>query len=175
MASLLERIVAVLGQQRISHSLIGAAAMAVHGISRATQDADLLTTTVAVLDESLWRDLEETGVKVDIRRGDDDDPLLGVVRLRQATQSVDIIVGRGAWQTDVSHRARIYEVAGVRLPVADAADIVLLKLYAGGIQDRWDIVQLLAANPEITHLVEGRLPALPDSCRSLWQRIKDES
>jgi hypothetical protein len=173
--SLLERIHAVLEQQRIPYSLIGATAMAVHGVSRATQDVDVLTTAAAVLDETLWRDLREAGVEIDVRRGDADDPLLGVVRFREATQSVDIIVGRDDWQTEICRRARVNEVAGVRLPVADAADIVLLKLYAGGIQDRWDIVQLVAANPEIREIVDSRLRALPESLRTAWRRLTSEA
>ena len=39
--SLLRDVVAVLEANRIDHTLIGAAAMAVHGVSRATADVDL--------------------------------------------------------------------------------------------------------------------------------------
>jgi hypothetical protein len=43
--SLLRDVLAVLERHGIRHALIGAAAMAVHGVSRATADTDLLTVT----------------------------------------------------------------------------------------------------------------------------------
>lgn len=52
-----------------------------------------------------------------------------------------------------------------------AADLVLLKLYAGGPQDAWDVDQLLDAVPTIETDVTAALPALPTSCARLWRRI----
>jgi len=54
--------------------------------------------------------------------------------------------------------------------VVTAADLVLLKLYAGGSQDKWDIEQLLAADRagDMRRQVEARLPALPSRCREIW-------
>ncbi|MGH7356491.1 MAG: hypothetical protein ACRELS_18185 [Candidatus Rokuibacteriota bacterium] len=63
------------------------------------------------------------------------------------------------------------EIDGVSVPVVAAADLVLLKLYAGGSQDMWDIEQLLAG-PGRAALVAGVvLPALPEDARRLWARI----
>lgn len=55
-----------------------------------------------------------------------------------------------------------------------AADLVLLKLYAGGPQDAWDVHQLLDANPSLRGEVAGLSNALPDDCRALWRRILGE-
>jgi len=65
-------------------------------------------------------------------------------------------------------------VADVQVPVVDASGLVLLKLYAGGPQDRWDIEQLLdlAADREaLKALVGQRLADLPPRCRRLWMRL----
>lgn len=55
---------------------------------------------------------------------------------------------------------------------AAPADLVLLKLYAGGPQDAWDIAQLLDAAPAIEPLVEASLGGLPAECAALWRRIR---
>jgi hypothetical protein len=53
------------------------------------------------------------------------------------------------------------------------ADLVLLKLYAGG-PHAWDIAQLITAPGagSIIDEVERRLEALPGPCRQLWARIR---
>jgi hypothetical protein len=38
----------------VPHALIGAGALAVHGVSRATHDVDLLTVERAVLEATFW-------------------------------------------------------------------------------------------------------------------------
>jgi hypothetical protein len=52
------------------------------------------------------------------------------------------------------------------------ADVVLLKLYAGGPQDAWDIDQLLDVDPSLVAGVEARLAPLPADCAELWDRIR---
>jgi hypothetical protein len=91
-------VVAALGNAAVSHALIGAAAMAAHGVSRATVD----------------------------------------------------------------------------LPILRAADLILLKLYAGGPQDRWDIAQLLASGDHgaLIEEIELRLPDLPPEAAALWRSLR---
>jgi hypothetical protein len=64
----------------VAFAVVGAAALAVHGISRATRDLDLLVTDPVCLAESTWTTLRREGVEVTIRRGDPDDPLAGVLK-----------------------------------------------------------------------------------------------
>lgn len=167
--TLLERVVRVLERHTISHALIGAGALAVHGVSRSTLDQDLLVIDPRALDEAMWRDL--SGASVDRRSGAHDDPLAGVIRIRAAGErDVDVVVGRGAWQRDLLARAQPIRIGAVDVPVVTAADLVLLKLYAGGDQDKWDIEQLLAvdAGGRLAAAVEQHLEALPNRCRTLW-------
>ena len=56
-------------------------------------------------------------------------------------------------------------------PVARAADLILLKLYAGGPQDVWDIDQLLDVDGTLAAEVEAGLRWLPAECASLWRSI----
>jgi hypothetical protein len=168
----LEAVTGVLRARRIPFALIGATAMAVHGVSRSTADIDLLTTDAAALDEALWTGLPSR-IAVDIRRGDAADPLAGVVRFRAAGEpDVDVMVGRGVWQTGCVTRAAV-RIDG-DLPVATRADVILLKLYAGGPQDAWDITQLLDADVgrEAVAAVDARVASLPGEAQALWGRLR---
>lgn len=172
--NLLGRVAELLTARGIPFALIGAAAMAVHGVTRATRDLDLLITVPAVLDHSAWSALTDAGVGVDVRRGSTDDPLAGVVRISSANErGVDVVVGRHAWQAAVVERAADAEIDGQRVPVARAADLILLKLYAGGPQDAWDIVQLLQSGDRdvLVEAVTSLVPALPLDARALWQTV----
>lgn len=171
--SLLAEVAAILRGRGTSFAVIGAAALATHGVSRATADLDLLVVDDSCLDENVWRARVPRGVTVDVRRGDASDPLAGVIRLHGGGPegSVDVIVGRHAWQTALLTRAEPREIGSVRLPVARAADLVLLKLYAGGPQDAWDIDRLLDRHPSVVAEVESRLAELSADCVPLWRRI----
>lgn len=78
--TLLALVSRTLDSRGVAHAVIGATALAVHGVSRATADIDLLATDPACLDPALWAEVAATGARSDIRRGDVDDPLAGVVR-----------------------------------------------------------------------------------------------
>ena len=145
-----------------------------HGVSRGTRDLDLFTLARQCLDSVTWAPLEAAGATVRIRRGDDDDPLAGVVRFTMPGEGpVDLVIGKSPWQALIADRARPAVVAGVRLPVARASDIVLLKLYGGGPQDAWDIEELLNAGNRAALIeeVEAAVAALPAESRKLWSRI----
>ena len=171
--TLLARIVSTLDAAGIPWAVIGAAALAVHGISRSTLDLDLLVTDARALDRTVWADLEATAA-VDVRRGDADDPLAGVIRFEgPGERTVDLVVGRSPWQRDIIARSETIEGGALPLRVARPADLVLLKLYAGGSQDRWDIEQLLAGEGRQVLMAEvgPQIDLLPDRCRDLWIRI----
>jgi len=157
----------------VAHAVIGATALAVHGVSRATADIDLLVTDPRCFDAAAWAAVEAAGATVDRRRGELDDPLAGVIRVtRGEDPPVDVIAGRSAWQTAIIARAVRADVGGANLPIAAPVDIALLKLYAGGPQDAWDIAQLLDAAPSTEALVDASVAALPPDCAALWRRIR---
>lgn len=171
MASLLGDVVAHLHRKRVPFALIGATALASHGLARATFDIDLITLARDVLSREFWNPLQG---EIDPRRGDFDDPLIGVVRInREGERQLDIVIPRGKYVRGVIERAEPAVLAGVTLPVARLADIVLLKLDAGGVQDRSDIERILAnAPPALISEIEDRLPELPADAAGLWARIR---
>src|SRR5262249_17333989 len=113
---------------------------------------------------------------ITMHRGDVDDPLAGVVRLRARGGGgpLDVVIGRSGWMSAVLERAASSEVDGVHLPVARRADLILLKLYAGGAQDGWAIEQRLAGaeSDAVIEDVERELPRLPPHASQLWRRIR---
>jgi hypothetical protein len=171
--SLLGQVAGTLRAARIPFAVIGASAMATHGVIRATVDEDLLVIDGRCLQPELWSALRAEGADVEVRKGDVFDPLAGVVRISQEGQRpVDVVVGKSAWQREVLERAAS-GVLDERLPVVRAADIILLKLYAGGPQDAWDVQQLLAAEDRdrLIEQVDQELPRLPAGSAALWKKI----
>ena len=172
--TLLDRVADRLSRQGIAHALIGAAALAAHGVSRSTLDHDVLVTDLRVLDDRFWSDMR-LGASVDVRRGDIDDPLAGVVRVTSPSErDVDVIVGREPWQAEILTRAQ--PIGDGPLAVVERADLVLLKLYAGGSQDRWDIEQLLSLDERdaLMRDVDARLHSLPRAARDVWDQVCGE-
>lgn len=172
--NLLAEVVTRLDARGIRCSLIGAEALALRGASRATLDRDLLTTDRRVLDAALWAPLVASGAEVEIRRGDGEDPLAGVVRfLAEGERPVDLIVGRQAWQTRILERSEILDLGEVRVAVPRSSDLILLKLFAGGPQDAWDVAQILADDDRalLVTEVEVEIGDLPDDARHLWSKI----
>ena len=170
--TLADRVGAVLDAAGVSHAVIGAAALAAAGVVRSTLDLDLLTLDARVLDRPFWDVLRSAGVDVDVRRGDADDPLAGVVRASMsAERPVDLIVGRHAWQVRAIERARTL-ASGMRVVLP--RDVVLLKLYAGGAQDLWDVKQLLVAldGTPLVSQVEEELSDLPAEAANLWTTVR---
>lgn len=163
-----ERVHSLLDASHIPHALIGASALASLGVVRSTLDVDFLTTDARALDAGVWAPLRTDDTEVDIRRGDHDDPLAGVVRLSMPEERpVDLIVGRHAWQSRAVDRARVLP-SGTRVVLP--RDLVLLKLFAGGKHDMWDIEQLLTAvaEPSLLRDIDADLPDLPPDCRGRW-------
>ena len=147
MISLLKEVVDQ-AAARAPVALIGGLALAAHGVLRATRDADLLGTDPGFLRKESWAAFGAKGIAVSIQRGDPEDPLLGVVRLRREPDpDVDLVVGRERWLDDVLARSVTLRLGGEPIPVVDAPDLVLLKLGAGGPIDLID-VRLLLMGPD---------------------------
>jgi hypothetical protein len=174
--TLLARVVSHLREREIPCALIGADAMAAHGVMRATIDQDLLAVDARALEPATWSALEQSGCIVDIRRGDSTDPLRGVVRITHtdSDRPLDLVVGRYEWQADAITRAKPIQFDDTSVPVVTTVDLVLLKLYAGGSQDAWDIERLLAGpdGAALRAQVDAHVSVLPRRSVELWTRLK---
>lgn len=173
--SLLAKVAGTLETKRTPFAVVGGVALAVRGVARSTFDVDLMTTDAAVLTDAYWFLLSRDGAQVELRRGDGDDPLRGLVRfVARDERPVDVFVGRGAWLDGVVRRAEPFALLDVKVPVVRAADLVLLKLHAGGTQDLWDVKQLLDGdgNGDLAFEVEPRLAEVPRNAAIAWKRVR---
>jgi len=169
-----QQVVAALDSASVRFCLIGAQALAVLGLPRFTADIDFLTMDARVLVRSFWG--EELGARiVRLARGDDDDPLGGIVRFG-SPRAVDVIVGRGRLMREAVDTAALDVDLGVRVP--SPLHLALLKLDAGGLQDITDIHRLIEIrrpqfpDEDLVGQIEARATSLSDWGQQAWARLK---
>jgi predicted nucleotidyltransferase len=163
-----------LQSRKVPHALIGAGAMAVYGVVRATDDLDLLVIDRATLNAAWWEALQREGTTIDVRPGDPSDPLAGVVRLTTPrSECVDVVVGRSPWMGPLLQRATEKDITGATIPVVTVPDLILLKLYAGAARDLYDVQELLALEQRqtIQAAVDREIARLPRDAREEWHKI----
>lgn len=143
---LLHQIGEILDAAGIHWAAIGALAVAYHGWVRASMDADALVNFKgASLDiDALQSRLKANRWEVDFRKGDPDDPLGYVIRIRDgAGHQVDLIGGIRRLDAGFFERALAAEMQGLRLRMASPEDLLALKIFAGGPLDLDDAKGIL--------------------------------
>lgn len=174
---MIDRVQAILNRLKVPYAVIGGVAVIARGYARFTLDFDFFTTDRRVLDDALWSELRNAGVTVDVRKGDFDDPLAGVIRIGSKPVDIDIVVGKWKWEHRIIERAELLEIEGLQLPVPLTSDLILLKLAAGGPIDQQDVLRLLAVGPRdpLVAEVSEKVSDLPEDARELWQRLLSAS
>lgn len=144
--------------------------MAAHGIARFTADADLLVVDEGILSSGFWRGFPG---KARLVYGDGEDPFAGAVQLsRPRCVRVDIVVGRFSWQSRMVERAEWRRLGSLHLPVLELPDLILSKLFAGGIQDRADVQLLLTAlDARQRRQLAARVRVVPEDARKLYREL----
>jgi hypothetical protein len=143
----LRKIVTALDRLEIPYALIGGLAVAARGAVRATQDVDLIVALPVQEAARLEKSLKDMGFHPTFHRGVADDPVAGVIRLAVpvggAHVECDLLFASREWQTRAVKNATSVDLGSFVVRIAEAADLFLLKLYAGGPQDLIDAAQLL--------------------------------
>ena len=144
----LAKILAILRRLDIPVVLVGGYAVAAWGAVRATRDIDLLASLPESLASQAVKEFKKTGFKVDYRKGDDRDPLRGLIRLERTealgATPVEIILGVRRMPAAIFERAQRISFLGLDMPVAAPEDMILLKCLAGGPVDLADARSILA-------------------------------
>ena len=97
-----------------------------------------------------------------------------MIRIGPPTEQVDVVVGKWKWEHRAIEQAEIASVEGTPMPVARPSDLILMKLNAGGYQDRLDVLRLLEVGPreQLIAEVESKLGDLPSTAekdaRKIW-------
>jgi hypothetical protein len=143
----LEKVVRVLDALHVPYALIGGLAGVARGVIRATKDVDLLIDWRIRNAASLAESLNKNGLPATFHKGGGEDPVAGLIRLAIPSPTgpvrCDLLFPAAAWQAGAVKRATPVEVGGFVIPVAQSADLFLLKLYAGGPRDLLDAADLL--------------------------------
>lgn len=159
---LLERVADAANTLGIETAVIGAVAMAAHNYVRATADADLGTYIDPYTELGQLRDaLAASGLRVELRTPDDEDPLGGVLRVWEREDEdgdpvdcVDVVNFKNPHRP--GHHTPGSEAIRAAVPVegrpslrfVGLAHLIALKLYTGGLRDKADVLELLRHNPD---------------------------
>jgi hypothetical protein len=138
-ALLLLDAVAVLATRKIPYAVIGAMAASVHGIVRASMDADAVLSLTIQETPRLEREFRAAGFQTAVRKGDPDDPIAGVLSLTDVCKNrVDLLVGLRGLDPGAFSRSVELIFHGVALRVIGLEDFIAMKIFAGGPQDLAD-------------------------------------
>jgi hypothetical protein len=144
-ALLLLDVVDVLDRNDIRYAVIGAMAAAVHGVVRASMDADAAVLLPAHRAGEVERECHAAGFLTELRLGDEDDPIGAVLRLGDSLGNrVELLFGLRGLGAEAFARAIRVPFENRELRVIGREDFIAMKLFAHGPQDLLDAENALA-------------------------------
>jgi hypothetical protein len=145
-ALLLLDVVALLLREKVNYAVIGAVAAAVYGAVRASLDADAVLSLTTGSARSLERAFAAAGLHTQLRLGDADDPIPGLLALTDGFGNrVDLLIGLRGLEPAAFSRTIEVPFQGQSLRFIGREDFVAMKVFAGGPQDIADAEQVIAA------------------------------
>ncbi|HEY0684841.1 MAG TPA: hypothetical protein VGD45_21065 [Steroidobacter sp.] len=148
-ALLLIDVLDVLRAKSVTYAIIGAMAGAVHGVVRASLDADAIVSLAALEAPALSKDLTDAGFNVELKKGAFDDPIAAVLVIKDRYKNrVDLLFGLKGFDREAFDRVLQVEMSGQLLQVISKEDFIAMKLYAGGPVDLRDAQQAYYVNKE---------------------------
>lgn len=146
---LLLDVIALLTQEQADYAVIGALAAAVHGVVRASMDADaIVPLTIHRLSE-LQAACIHRGFTTDLRTGDIDDPIPALLQVSDVFGNrVDLLAGLRGMDADVYSRTINVPFEGTALRVVGLEDFIAMKAFAGGSLDLADARRAIATSRE---------------------------
>lgn len=146
-----ERVVALLSGNGVPAVVIGAVALAAYRYIRYTADIDLGVDADLPTMRSLVETLRNDGFQVELREPDGEDPLGGVIDITGDFGMVQVVSFADRFPAAIRD-AFVGEPQPIRpgsgLRLIPMAQLVALKLYAGGLMSRVDILEMLRRNPD---------------------------
>jgi hypothetical protein len=147
-----EDVVAILERHGVEAVVIGATALAAYHYVRQTEDVDLGVNADLPTLRAVVESLRQAGFTAEMREPDADDPLGGVIDVTGPFGLLQIVNYADRFPAVIEDAVRGAELvvrAGSSLRLVPIAQLVALKLYAGGYKSKADIVELLARNPDV--------------------------
>ena len=145
-ALLLLDVAVVLQQENVDYAVIGAMAAAVHGVVRASLDADAVLSLTTQDAQRLEKVFAAAGFQTELRRGDMDDPIACLLALTDTQGNrVDLVIGLRGMEAATFARAIVVPFMGQMLRFVCREDFLAMKAYAGGPQDVDDARKVIKA------------------------------
>ena len=137
----------VLLARGVRYAVVGAMAAAVHGVVRASLDADAVVAMQVREAGSLQRALAEAGYSAELRVGDFDDPIPALLAVHDTHGNrVDLLIGLRGLDPDALSRTRQVLLSGAVLQIIGLEDFVAMKAFAGSPVDLADAAAVLSQN-----------------------------
>lgn len=132
-ALLMADVAQLLARQGVRYAVIGAMAAAVHGVVRASLDADAVVALQVREAQALRQSLVEEGYEAVLRTGDVDDPIPALLEVNDSHGNrVDLLIGLRGMDPDLLSRTRQVTLADAILEVVGREDFIAMKAFAGG-------------------------------------------
>jgi hypothetical protein len=123
----------------IRYAVVGAMAAAVHGLVRASLDADAVVALQVREARSLSQSFVDAGYRAELRVGDVDDPIAGLIEVTDRHGNcVDLLIGLRGMDPEAMSRTTRVALAGGTLQIVGREDFVAMKAFAGGPVDLAD-------------------------------------
>ena len=129
----------LLAAKHIRYAVVGAMAAAVHGVVRASLDADAVVGMQVHEARGLQQAFLDAGFEAELRVGDVDDPIPELLEVRDRHRNrVDLLIGLRGMDPEALSRTRQVALAGASLEFVGREDFVAMKAFAGGPVDLAD-------------------------------------
>jgi predicted nucleotidyltransferase len=133
----------------VRYAVIGAMAAAVHGVVRASLDADAVVALHVREAQALRQALIEKGYEAAVRIGDADDPIPGLLEIRDRHGNrVDLLLGLRGMEPELLNRTRKVRLADATLEIVGREDFIAMKAFAGGPVDLADAQAVIEMDRE---------------------------
>jgi hypothetical protein len=145
-ALLLLDVVDTLVAQKVDYAVIGALAASIHGVVRASMDADVLLSVGVHEAKNLQSAFEEAGFLTAVIRGDFDDPIPGLLKVSDSYGNrVDLLLGLRGIEPQAFSRLVEVPFQGNTLKFIGREDFIAMKVFAGGPLDIVDATRAISA------------------------------
>jgi len=101
----------LLAKQGVRYAVIGAMAAAVHGVVRASLDADAVVLLQVREAQALRQSLMEEGYEAALRTGDVDDPIPALLEVRDSHGNRVVLIGLHGMDPEALNRTRRIDFA----------------------------------------------------------------
>jgi hypothetical protein len=147
-ALLLLDVVEILRREKVDYAIIGALALSVLGVVRATMNADALLFAEPGRLAKLEKKFKQKGFVRELRTAEADDPVSGLLVLSDDFGNhVKLLGGLRDMDPEILSRTLEINFRDEKLHIVGREDFIAMKCYAGGAQDILDARSAYRAAP----------------------------